>query len=437
MTVVPLRSPALALGRVLRRGMALAACAGFSCFGLPPAAAQTDADFLAAREAFDRGDKIKLDALAPSLKGHVLTPYVTYWQLKLGIDDADHDAVRGFLTQYPNTPLAERLRVEWLKSSAKRGDWARFALDYPPPAGEDVELTCYGIQYRLQRDGSAALLAAKALWFTGQTTPEACDPLFGALFAKGDLTHADRRARFRLAGEAGNVRLAQAMAAEYPANDRPTPKELAEIDRDPARALAKGSFVWKAPSGQDLALYALERGARKDADGVRAAWVKWRERLPKSAQQYGNARLAFHAARQLNPLAHAWFREAGATPLAPEQQAWRIRSALRVLAWADVRAAIDALPDRDRQDPAWRYWKGRALAAQGSRTEAEALFASLAGDIHFYGLLAGEALGRGAEQLMVVKSEPAQPATEALAAFGARPEVRRVLKLAELDLRLE
>jgi soluble lytic murein transglycosylase len=437
MTVVPLRSPALALCRVLRRGMALAACAGFSCFGLPPAEAQTDADFLAAKGAFDRGDKIKLDALAPSLKGHVLTPYVTYWQLKLGIDDADHDAVRGFLTQHPNTPLAERLRVDWLKSSAKRGDWARFALDYPPPAGEDVELTCYGIQYRLQRDGGAALVAAKALWFTGQTTPEACDPLFGALFAKGDLTHADRRARFRLAAEAGNVRLAQAMAAEYPANDRPTPKELAEIDRDPARALAKGSFAWKAPSGQDLALYALERGARRDADGVRAAWVKWRERLPKSAQQYGNARLAFHAARQLNPLAHAWFREAGATPLAPEQQAWRIRSALRVLAWADVRAAIDALPDRDRQDPAWRYWKGRALAAQGSRTEAEALFASLAGDIHFYGLLAGEALGRGAEQLMVVKSEPAQPATEALAAFGARPEVRRVLKLAELDLRLE
>src|SRR5512132_2748625 len=65
-----------------------------------PAATQSDADFLAAKDAFERSDRAKLDALAIGLKGHLLAPYVTYWRIKLGIDDVDYDTVRGFLTQY-------------------------------------------------------------------------------------------------------------------------------------------------------------------------------------------------------------------------------------------------------------------------------------------------------------------------------------------------
>src|SRR5437764_1023303 len=164
--------------------------------------------------------------------------------------------------QYPNTPPAERLTIDWLKTAAKRGDWTRFALDYPPAAGEDVELTCYGIQFRQQRDGDAALAAAKALWLTGQSTPDACEPLFAALIAKAELSSADRRARFRLAAEAGNVRLAQALVTDPSSRERVSLAELAAIERDPAKALAKGAFAWKTATGQDLALYALERVAR-------------------------------------------------------------------------------------------------------------------------------------------------------------------------------
>ena len=401
------------------------------------AAAQSDADFMAAKEAADRGDRQALDALAPRLKGHILAPYVTYWQLRARIDDADYVAVRAYLDQYGNTPPGERLRGEWLKSAARRGDWSRFALDYPPSSGEDTELTCYGIQFRRQRDGEAALSAAKPLWFTGSNTPDACEPLFSALFAKAELTNNDRRERMRLAVEAGNVRLAQGLAGDLPAGERITLQEFAAVDRDPARALAKTPFALKARAGQDLALYALERAARKDAEAVRGPWVRLRDRLPKAERQYGNGRLAFYAARQLNPFANDWYREAGTTPMSTEQQAWRVRAALRALAWADVRSAIEEMPDRDRQDPAWRYGKARALVAQGAKPEATLLFQELAGEVNFYGLLAAEAIGRGPEQLATLKSDPATPAPELLATFGARPEVRRAVKLAQLDMRAE
>ncbi len=185
------------------------------------------------------------------------------------------------------------------------------------------------IQFRRQRDGDVALGDAKPVWFTGQATPESCAPLFAALIAKGDLTVEDRRARFRLATEAGNVRVAQAIATDLPPANRIAAREFAHVDANPGPALAQGEFRWKQQGGRDLALYALERAARNDAAGVRAAWERQRGRLSEADQLYGNARIAFHAARQLNPLAAAWYRESGNVALPDAPRAWRVRAALR------------------------------------------------------------------------------------------------------------
>ncbi len=401
--------------------------------GLAQAASRADADFMAARAAFDRGDGGRLEALAPQLAGHVLEPYVAYWRLKVKLEGAADDEVRAFLARWPDTPLADRLQVEWLKLLAKRGQWAAFATLYPPRNGEDVELACYAIQYRRSLDGDGALAAAKPLWLTGQSTPESCEPLFAALIANGELSSAERRARFRLATEAGNVRLVQSLALDLPPDERITAREFGAVDANPARALASGEFRWKQQGGRDLALYVLERAARTDAGAVRAAWEKQRPRLPDSERLYGNARIAFHAARQLLPQANDWFREAAGTPLNEMQRAWRVRAALRAGAWSDVLAGIDAMPAGEAQDPAWRYWKARALAATGRSDEAQALYAALSSEFGFYAYLAAEALDRRIEP----KSVPFEPDPAALSAFGARPEVRRVVKLAELDMRAE
>ncbi|MCC7326980.1 MAG: lytic transglycosylase domain-containing protein [Burkholderiales bacterium] len=397
-----------------------------------PAFAQSDADFLAAKATFEKGDRNRLAAMAPKLSGHVLAPYVEYWQLKLGIDEASPQAIRSYLDRYPNTPLADRLRVDWLKLLAKQGLWSRFAEDYPPPATDDVELACWGVLYRWQRDGDSALAAAIPLWFTGSSTPDACDPAFAALIRSGELTLADRRARFRLANEAGNLKTAQALGAALPGKDRVADRDYTAVTRNPLRALESGKFTWSTGGGRELALLALERAARSDAGAARPAWVTWRDRLPEADRDYGNARLAYHAARQLNAAANEWFGEAGAAKLSDDAAAWRVRAALRVQAWDDVLAAIDALSDAQRQDAAWRYWRARALAARGRKDEADALLVALAPEAHFYGVLAGEALGR---RFAVPASRPLTPPAAELAVFAERPEVRRAVKLAALDMR--
>jgi soluble lytic murein transglycosylase len=398
------------------------------------AVAQTDADFLAARAAYEKGDRARLAAVAPRLSSHLLAPYVAYWQLRLGLEDASPEAIRTYLDKYPNTPLADRLRTEWLKFLGRRALWARFGADYAAPSSDDVELACYSVLFKWQRDGDAALADALPLWFTGSSTPDACDPAFAALIANGTITTADRRARFRLASEAGNVKLAQAIAGDLPQKDRIPDVEFSAVSRDPLRALTKGSFAWTTTSGRDLALFALERAARSDAGAARPAWVKARDQLPEADRRYGNGRLAYHAARQLHPSANDWYREAGDAVTTPEAQAWRVRAALRALAWDDVLMAIEAMPAPQRDDAAWRYWRARALIARGKRDEGRPILASLANETNFYGMLAFESQG---QRFLVPISHPVEPQPAALAAFADRVDMKRVVKLVELDMRPE
>src|SRR5215470_13719284 len=94
---------------------ACVALAASTLFAFLPARSQpTDADFAAARDAYRAGDAARLELLAPRLKGHLLEPYVAYWQLTLSLDQAEPAAVTAFLARNADSPLDERLRVEWL-----------------------------------------------------------------------------------------------------------------------------------------------------------------------------------------------------------------------------------------------------------------------------------------------------------------------------------
>jgi len=395
----------------------------------------TDADFAAARDAYRAGDSARLELLAPRLKGHLLEPYVEYWRLKLELDDVDPESVRAFFQRYADSPLAERLRSEWLKSLGKRQAWDIFAAEYRASASEDVELACYAAQLRLARraDGASAIAEARRYWFSGQEQPESCQSVFAALLGSGTISPSDVWARFRLAHEAGNFRLAVRIAAELPAAERPLPREFQRLDQNARAALAKGDFRWSSSVGRELALYALDRVAQADAATAHDGWAKWSPRMPDTDRLYGYLLIAYHGARQLLPSATAWYREAEGAPQNEPQRAWRVRAALRAGDWGEVVRAIDAMPADEALDPAWRYWKARALRERGEDEDATRLFAGLATEQSFYGLLAADALGASVMPL----SEPLTPDAAALTAFAARDAVQRVLRLSALDLRPE
>jgi soluble lytic murein transglycosylase len=98
-----------------------------------------------------------------------------------------------------------------------------------------------------------------------------------------------------------------------------------------------------------------------------------------------------------------------------------------------VLAAIDAMTGRESSDPAWRYWKARALKALGRRDEANEILQLLATEFNFYGQLALEDLG-GKVTLPIASYKPG---AEELRAMGQHVGLQRALALYRLNLRTE
>ncbi|MDR2711431.1 MAG: lytic transglycosylase domain-containing protein [Burkholderiales bacterium] len=397
-----------------------------------------DAAIVAAKAAHEARDLAAFDRLNPA--GHILAPYVDYWWLRVALEKTpprqlDND-VHIFLKQAAGTPLAPMVQRAWLKTLGKAQDWVYFSIDYPP-AEEDTELICYGIQYRYQRDGDGALEAGKALWRTGKSLPDSCKPVFETMRAKGLLTDDDLRARYTLAVQAANVPLARAMWQRLPASQRADERAFAQAERQPLKYLSSKPTP-KQKGARELLIYAIERGARQNIEQTRRAWIAVREQWPQADQEYGNVRLAYQAARNLHPDAHRFFGEAGSTSLSETEQPWRIRAALWAGDYEAALTAIDALPAVNRDEETWRYWRARCLEQRKSdeaKQQAQALYLQLAGQPTYYGFLARERLPAEAVPAWAVPSAPAWP--ETASDFLKRDAVQRVVKLQALEMRAE
>jgi soluble lytic murein transglycosylase len=103
--------------------------------------------------------------------------------------------------------------------------------------------------------------------------------------------------------------------------------------------------------------------------------------------------------------------------------------------------AINAMSPAEQREPAWLYWKSRALQALAASSqdgaamaaEARELLAAVASPLHFYGKLAAEELGRP----LAFPPRPLPPTAEERAAVAALPGLQRALLLVEIGLRSE
>jgi soluble lytic murein transglycosylase len=398
--------------------------------------APLDDEFHAAREAYRAGSPAKLEAHAKRLKGHLLEPYVTYWQLSLRLDPASPEEVRGFISGHRDSPLAERLRLEWLKSLGRRGDWDLFNAELPQLAADDIEVTCYALQSRLRVNPSEALPEARPLWFVARDLPASCSPLFDALIAAGMLSHDDLWMRIRLALETGQVSFARRVAEWLPEAQAPEAKVLESIASNPAGYLEKlekrkPPASLKSRAERETVMFAVHRIARTVPQQAARQWEKLETRFSQEERAYVWGMIGYLGAMRHDREALAWYSKAG--DLSDLQLAWKARAALRARSWTDVLAAVNAMTGKEASDPAWRYWKARALQALGRSEEAVAMLKPLSSEFNFYGQLALEDLGGKI-------SAPAvsfKPAADELRTMGQRVGLRRALELYRLNLRLD
>lgn len=407
----------------------------FAC-ALPAQAAQPPADdgeFIAVHDAFRAGDRVKLGKLAKRYAKTPLEVYVSYYQLRLDLERADTGAVRAFLARPEDTPMIDRLRGEWLKQLAKQQQWALFDAEYPRLLNEDTELTCHALQSRRRSQEQAVLQEARMLWFRGKGQPDSCGPLFDAAVAAGIVTEQDIWQRLRLALEAGNVSLAKSLADRLDP-ERRLSAALGSAAADADRHLEKLKLDAADRGQRAAALFALQRLAKQSPDLAAARWEKLAAEFPDDERRYLYGWLAYEAARSLDGRALQWYRAAADTPLNEQQAAWRVRAALRAYDWPAVMAAIDAMDTQQRREPAWQYWKARAMQAAGKFAEARKVLVPLSAEHHFYGQLAANDLSLPT----LGAAEPSyKPGEKDIAAMLALPGVQRTLVLYRAGMRSE
>ncbi|MBC7946205.1 MAG: transglycosylase SLT domain-containing protein [Burkholderiales bacterium] len=443
----------LSLALALAMALALSMVAPIAFAGAA-AASTTDTDFLAARDAFNRNNAQRLNLYESRLRGHVLEPYVAYWQLLLRLHDATADAdavstsVRAFLTANQGTLLADRLRAAWLRNLGEAQRWDLFASEYSALAdpNADKELVCYALRGRLRLADSNSADAAKAareLWFTGSDLPDSCALMFDAMIADGLLNADDVWERLRMALESGNLGLARRLNRNLPLNEEVAERTLRTIVEHPLRYLDKTALTdptqavrhFEQRANRQLAMAALVRVSRQDADAAVQSWREVARYFSAEDSGFVWTQIAFHAARKHHTKALSWFSEAGDAPMSDLQLAWKARAALRAQNWLAVIDSIERMSTIEQNDPAWRYWKARALLAAHTEPhallDARLLLAGLSGEHHFYGALAAEELG----SRNIIPTEVYTPGDAAVAAIQQLPGIRRALELYRLDLR--
>ncbi|MCB1986645.1 MAG: lytic transglycosylase domain-containing protein [Burkholderiales bacterium] len=356
-----------------------------------------DSDFLAARKAFQEGRATLLADYAKRLQHHVLAPYLEYYQLRMRLRSVDITTIRTFLTRHENSLVAERLRADWLRLLAGNQQWQLFESEFEQLVNKDAELICYAYQFRIEKGDKKTLSEARELWFTPNSMPDSCTPVFNALISRNIITIDDLWARIRLTLEAGQTSRANYINRRLPSTEALNTDELNAAAQNPLHYLKTRQDKIKTRADREIALFALQRVLSNDTNPALVKWLQIKDKLTDSDQSYFLGRLAFRAAMRHDSRALEWFQQAHNTQnpytMTDTLLTWQVRAALRAGNWDSVLDGINRMSSDEQTDSSWRYWKARALREKGHLLDANNILIPLSNEHNYYGQLAKEELG--------------------------------------------
>jgi len=392
--------------------------------------------FIAAQEAARTGNRAKLMGVRDELAAinHVLTPYADYYLLQQGLENQDNAAIEAFLKQTQNSYLGERLATDWLRVLAKKKLWSEVRQMYARLEAPDREAECIYFQFRLKQHGAdqgALFREAEKLWLNITDVPEGCQAFFSYL---GEyLPDAPFWQRARLMIERGKKSALQQTLRALPNKDLLEARQFSQLWDQPLAWLNRQrQDATTTRNRKEIVALAIGRLATNNPDLAITQLERWQKTIDKEATAWCWSVIALAGAWGHRPEALQWFAKGEGT-LSHEAREWRVRAALRQQKWAAVRAAIEAMPEAQRNEPAWVYWLARTDRAEGRLNDSRDRFWTLRGAPHYYSNLAEEELG-----LPIRIPVPAEPLTDAERAEAKNnPGLLRAIALFRLDARLE
>lgn len=389
---------------------------------------------ISAREARQKKDWAALDAQLPDASADLLLgAYAEYWKLYQTLQDKSQPTpegqIRAFIQRHHGTYIGDRLQGDWLVAATRAGNYS-LAASLGPLLNTDATEKC-SLLHAMHMTGqpvsaSQAVDAFKPV--------QACWVMLDQLAKSRVVGWDDIEPQLRAIVETNKTGVARRMAAILF-----TPAELSQYS-----AMMKNPKGWLSgrgapatPAETEITAIALSRLAYGDQRDANAAYVEsqWANRLPKRHMEWVWSQFGLIAALNLDPNAARWYRRSGTQPLTDYSHAWQVRSELRQpsIDWARVAGAIQRMSERQASEPVWVYWAARADAARGDQATANKRYASIAGELDFYGQLATEELGN----TLTLPPMP-EPVTAAeISQARKNPGLRRAVALFHLGWRPE
>jgi soluble lytic murein transglycosylase len=409
-----------------------------SCGVALEARADSRADFLAAESALERGDPATFQTLADGLRDDPLYPYLLFAELTRDLAQAPDARIESFLADYADTPPAERLRPAYLRRLADAGRWADYARVYRPD--DSVERRCLHLRALIETGRAGeALPEVEPIWLSGQSRPNACDPVFERWSAEGHLTTERVWARIRLALEAGRTGLARYLGRRLPESERSWLRLWLSVDQMPERILEAGLFRENHPMRAAILAHGIVMLARSDLERAALALQRLEPALTddRSARERAHAAVGRALAESGDRLGllHWDAVEPNADNL-PEQER-RLRAAIDLRAWDWLAKWIERMPEGEIKRERWLYWLGVAQEFLGQSETAQATLGEAARERSFWGFMAADRLDRPYN----LEHRPVPVAPERLQTLAQEPAYRRILALdqlgREVDVRRE
>ena len=403
-----------------------------------------DEAFRQARTAMLKGDSATFERVSSAAAKHELATYIDYWRLRLRLSantEPDLGALNEDVGRYINanktSVAADLLRRDWMLALGKRGDWVRFeAVQSDWVLDDDRQAQCYGQLLSVKKQAVIDTSIREQL-LTTAGFGDGCNALVAGMAGLGKLSKADVAARLYIAAETSALGAARKLAELHPAFSQPL-FESALVR--PSQVLAASATVGSDQGSKELLVFALVRLAVSDPEAA-AQDMQVERKLSDADKAFVWAQIAASGAKKTREKSSVWAAKAmelkpkNTVPWSDDTLGWTARAALRAGDFKTLALAIDAMGSEAKKDPTWVYWRAKAIVANGgAREEADKLFRSIAGGLHFYGQLSGEEIGR-----LVMAPAAAQPPVmdEVVSAVVNGSAVKRALQFYDLGMYFE
>ncbi|MEY2734736.1 MAG: hypothetical protein RLZ58_145, partial [Pseudomonadota bacterium] len=349
----------------------------------------------------------------------------------------------------------------------QRRDWLTFQNEIVHyRMNDDPEVRCYVLCVEHLRasgaDGTRRAEEVARLWHGQREADDGCKGAARVLYQDRQLSAQEIWRKARLAIESNRPRVVRE-AVELVAPDADA--LLSQLMAEPGRFLREKSLAFSRQR-KELITLALLRLSTTDPAAA-ADWLtkKWGPQLSAEERNWVWGSLGRRAAMRLDREALDHYAQVSReADLSDDMLAWKVRAALRAgsqAQWPQVLSAIAAMSETAARDPAWVYWRARALmatappapaaagtagfhagplsAAPGStasgvppqRAQALVLLQSIASVRGFYEKLALEELG----QRITLPARPAPPTAAERDAARQNPGLQRALHAIAIGLR--